>query len=96
MLACPHGHEGSCDVSNHMMDEGIGTHIDMDPIALPHDMNEMHDPSRAFRLTGLGPKGTEIMITNQMLRGLGHAAFIQMMGRPGDTPDIERRCRGSI
>ncbi len=74
------------DIAYHMVEKCIGPDLEYHEIATPRDINELHIAHRRARLARSRAKSTEILLTQQYLRGLVHDAGIQGTTMPGDLP----------
>jgi hypothetical protein len=67
-----------------MVQKRIGHYFNDQQITTPLDLDKLHIAHRARRLTGSGPKGTEITLTQQRLRGRMHRQLVKFTTVPGD------------
>src|SRR6185437_7853242 len=84
------------DVAHHVVQEGIASGLDREPVALPRDGEALHAADRRFRLTFGGAKGAEVMLPLERRGRLRHALRIERTVNPGCARGQESRSRGTI
>jgi hypothetical protein len=82
-LACANGHQHPGDVAHHVVQEGIGTDVQDNHLAMLADPQVMNLLDRRLGLALTGPKCAEIMTADQIRGRLGHALHVQRTMVPG-------------
>ena len=82
-LTRPDGHQHAGDIAHHVMQESGGTHVQHDHLAMTGHAQVMDVLDRRLGLALAGAERAEIMGTEQVPGGLGHALDVERAVVPG-------------